>query len=92
MNITMNNNGHSLYFQLMSAGNRLVTVSVRPVASVDDVDERYQSPTWAYEVRYADKPPERGIVTIPPNTKELYLISRVLQDYFATHSHDIVSA
>lgn len=83
------NNGHSLYFQLMSAGNRLATVSARPVASVD---EGYQSPTWVYEVRYTDKTPERGTITVPPNTEELYLVSRVLQDYFATHPYDIVSS
>jgi hypothetical protein len=80
----------SLFFQLMAAGNRVATVSARPMPVVDE--EGYQSPTWAYEVRYTGKTPERGIITVPPNTEELYLISRVLQDYFAAHPHDIVSA
>jgi hypothetical protein len=71
------NNGHSVYFQLMSAGNHLATVSVRPVPITN---------TWAYEVRYADKAPHRGTISASSDTEELHLISQVLQEYFAYHS------
>lgn len=68
----------SIYFQLMSAGNRLATVSARRVNEANLV------PTWAYEVRYADKSPQRGII-VSSHTEELTIVSEVLQDYFAIH-------
>jgi hypothetical protein len=80
------NNGHSTYFQLMSAGNHLATVSVRPVIISGLTD----TTTFAYEVRYADKAPERGTIVSPSDTEELQLVSQVLQSYFAAHSHDNV--
>jgi hypothetical protein len=74
----------SIYFQLMSAGNHLATVSARRVNVTSIV------PSWAYEVRYADKSPQRGII-ISSHTEELILMSEVLQDYFAVHhTHDNV--
>jgi hypothetical protein len=73
----------TVYFQLMSAGNLLATVSVRRVPI---------SRTWAYEVRYVDKVPQRGTIIAAPDTEELQLVHSVLQDYFATYSHDTVSS
>lgn len=80
------NNGHSVYFQLMNAGNRVATVSVRPV--IRSIASTLV--TYAYEVRYADKTPQRGTLIAPSDIEELHLTSQVLQDYFATHSHDTV--
>jgi hypothetical protein len=78
------NNGHSVYFQLMNAGNLLATVSVRPMAIPDGV--------WAYEVRYVNQAPERGTIVASLDTEELQLVSQVLQSYFASHNHASVQS
>lgn len=65
----------TIYLDLMADGKRIATVSARETPLKDQ---------WAYEVRYTDSSPKRGMVHGEDADDELRIISRVLQDYCAT--------
>jgi hypothetical protein len=69
----------SIYFELMSAGKKLATVSVRPLGSMSG---EFEAPQWAWEVCYTGQRPQRGSLIIPPSTESLEIVQMVLEDYF----------